>query len=447
MSRASSRMALGPEDVHLAVSSAAGSVPPDDRAWFVYRACFFLGAGILFPWNSYITAVDYFERVHPGKHVDRVFGVLYFLPNLLSLMLVLRFGFLVPPGVRVRLGFGLFLVCLLVPAFFSANLGVLCVGIALNGVADAVAQGSLFALVASMPTMYTQALMGGTSLSGLIVSILRILTKASFPSTESGAGMSAAVYFVVAALWVLACVYVYGQLEKSEVYRWHRANARSKAALEEEEDEYESERSLTGIGASNTNSSSIDSNLARSRRGMWRVEEGTRRTGTTFKDGLKILRQIKHHAFTVACVYAITLSIFPGVLAEDLRDDSMGDWFPLVLITAFNLADVIGKCVPGVFPSAATMFSPRTMAALAGSRVLFIPAFLSVSRGSRSQVGSGVVLTLALGVTNGWYSAVVMMTAPKVVGAKECEACGTIMVFFLLLGLTTGAFCGWLWLV
>ena len=60
--------------MHLAVSSAAGSVPPDDRAWFVYRACFFLGAGILFPWNSYITAVDYFERVHPGKHVDRVFG-------------------------------------------------------------------------------------------------------------------------------------------------------------------------------------------------------------------------------------------------------------------------------------------------------------------------------------------------------------------------------------
>ena len=230
-------MALGPDDVHLAVSSAAGSVPPDDRAWFVYRACFFLGAGILFPWNSYITAVDYFERVHPGRHVDRVFGVLYFLPNLLSLMLVLRFGFLVPPGVRVRLGFGLFLVCLLVPAFFSANLGVLCVGIALNGVADAVAQGSLFALVASMPTMYTQALMGGTSLSGLIVSILRILTKASFPSTESGAGKSAAVYFVVAALWVLACVYVYGQLEKSEVYRWHRANARSKAALEEEEDD------------------------------------------------------------------------------------------------------------------------------------------------------------------------------------------------------------------
>lgn len=51
----------------IAASAARGSFPPEDRRGFVYRACFFLGAGILFPWNSYITAVDYFERVHPGN--------------------------------------------------------------------------------------------------------------------------------------------------------------------------------------------------------------------------------------------------------------------------------------------------------------------------------------------------------------------------------------------
>ena len=135
-------MAARPEDVDIAASAARGSFPPEDRRGFVYRACFFLGAGILFPWNSYITAVDYFERVHPGKHVDRVFGVLYFLPNLLVLALVLRFGNLVPPGVRVRLGFCLFLLCLLVPAF-TTNLAILCAGIALNGAGDVVRAAAL----------------------------------------------------------------------------------------------------------------------------------------------------------------------------------------------------------------------------------------------------------------------------------------------------------------
>ena len=454
-------MAARPEDVDIAAAAARGSSPPEDRRGFVYRACFFLGAGILFPWNSYITAVDYFERVHPGKHVDRVFGVLYFLPNLLMLVLVLRFGNLVPPGARVRLGFCLFLLCLLVPAFTS-NLGILCAGIALNGMADALAQGSLFAQVASMPETYTQALMGGTSLSGLIVSVLRAVTKASFPSTDSGAAASASTYFVAAALWVLACLVLYGELERSEVFRWHVARAARASALREgtreggeNGDEYESELAPTNA-ASTSSSSLVGMNRTRtsrpSRRGMWRIEDSSG-PGTTLRDAVAIASRVKHHAFAVAITYVVTLSIFPGVLAEDLRDDSMGDWFPVALIAAFNLADVVGKCVPGVYPAAATAFSPRTMAAMAAARVLFVPAFMAVaglsSDGSSGGgvVSAGVVLTLALGLTNGWYSASVMMTAPKAVSAAECEACGTIMVFFLLSGLTIGAFCGWLWLV
>ena len=94
---------------------------------------------------------------------------------------------------------------------------------------------------------------------------------------------------------------------------------------------------------------------------------------------MAIASRVKHHAFAVAITYVVTLSIFPGVLAEDLRDDSMGDWFPVALIAAFNLADVVGKCVPGVYPAAATAFSPRTMAAMAAARVLFVPAFMATA--------------------------------------------------------------------
>jgi equilibrative nucleoside transporter 1/2/3 len=48
---------------------------PEDVGNRVYWICFVLGAGILFPWNAYITAVDYFEVLYPGRHIDRVLGV------------------------------------------------------------------------------------------------------------------------------------------------------------------------------------------------------------------------------------------------------------------------------------------------------------------------------------------------------------------------------------
>ena len=74
-----------------ALASSPSSEPRDERD-VAYWSCFALGAGLLFPWNAYISAVDYFASLYPREHVDRAFGVLYFLPNLASLCAVLRFG-------------------------------------------------------------------------------------------------------------------------------------------------------------------------------------------------------------------------------------------------------------------------------------------------------------------------------------------------------------------
>lgn len=146
-------------------SETAAAAPPQDVGDRAYWMCFYLGAGILFPWNAYITAVDYFEMLYPGRHIDRVFGVLYFIPNLSTLPLVLRFGHLVSARARVRFGYAMFLLCLIVPSIHAGGLGLLCIAVMLTGVADASAQGSLFGAIGPMPEKYTQALMGGTSFS------------------------------------------------------------------------------------------------------------------------------------------------------------------------------------------------------------------------------------------------------------------------------------------
>lgn len=411
---------------------------PSDPGDSAYWTCVALGAGILLPWNAFITAVDYFgsESMYPDAHVDRLFGVLYFIPNLCALPLVLRFGHVVSPRWRVRVGYFAFLVALVAQALV-VGLAPLCLCVALTGVADALAQGSLFGVVAPMPERYTQALMGGTSVAGLVVSLLRLVTKAAFPANDSGLRRSAAAYFIVAAAWVAACLALFGRLERSRVYEYHRARARGVG-----EDEYESElANLRGAEDARRDAAPRDESRLPSER-------------ATLADVRAILREIRPHAFSVACVYAVTLSIFPGVLAEDVASDALGDWYPVALIFVFNAADVAGKALPGRIPSAGEWLGsrPRVLAMMCGARVLFVPAFLATTRAAGVQALSSseapcVLLTAALGFTNGWYSSSAMMAAPKVVEKRLAESCGTVMVFFLLSGLATGAVCGWLWLL
>ena len=56
------------------------------------------------------------------------------------------------------------------------------------------------------------------------------------------------------------------------------------------------------------------------------------------------------------------------------------------------------------------------------------------------------VMTFCLGLTNGFLTTSAMSTGPTLFGPREAEVAGTMMVFFLLFGLSIGACAGWLWI-
>ena len=114
-------------------------------------------------------------------------------------------------------------------------------------------------------------------------------------------------------------------------------------------------------------------------------------------------------AASVCSVYTITLAIFPGFLAEDISSQQLGSWYPVLLITAFNIADVIGKTLP--VQAQFALQNSKWILNLCLARILFLPAFyLAASQGFGPSVMS--ILTLALGLTNGYLTAVSMMIAP-----------------------------------
>ena len=104
------------------------------------------------------------------------------------------------------------------------------VAVALTGAADAVAQGSLFGMAANLPGRYTSALCTGTAVSGVVVNICRMVTKAAFPQDAHGQMVSSYIYFGIAITVCFACVYIFtAVLPRLPVMLWHTLRRRAEA--------------------------------------------------------------------------------------------------------------------------------------------------------------------------------------------------------------------------
>ncbi|PNX89993.1 equilibrative nucleotide transporter 1-like protein, partial [Trifolium pratense] len=52
---------------------------------------------------------------------------------------------------------------------------------------------------------------------------------------------------------------------------------------------------------------------------------------------------IKWYGFGMVIIYVVTLAIFPGYITEDVHSELLKDWYPILLITCFNVFDLVGK--------------------------------------------------------------------------------------------------------
>ncbi|KAL4434383.1 hypothetical protein ABPG75_000824 [Micractinium tetrahymenae] len=490
-----------------------------------YLCFLLLGCGTLFPWNALITAANYWEARYPGKHTDRLLTVAYLPINLVVIAAMVHWHARMRPVLRIVTGLvGFTLAIAAVPLLdlapaSSGTLAVLLLLVAACGLCDGLAQGALFGEAARLPPRFTQALIAGTAVSGVVVSVLRVVTKATLPDTEQGLRQSANLYFAIAALVCAACTVVYsyvlprlpavqqykhaaleaalhgdddlglerhegqgpGSLASSAAaspWKQHRQQqqqpARSSIDVElsyedhvhgwgqqdgEQQQQLDSRpatlaeesagQALLGGGAQHT--------MSNSRPGEWlhdhwqagqQQQQQYARAGQAAQAGAltagAVFRMLWRLATANALIYTITLSIFPGVLAEDVHSAELGSWYPVALLTAFNFADWAGKSLPGV--PALRVSNERIILGATLLRVLFIPAFYFAAVGGAMPAIIGT-LALLLGASNGFLSSCAMMRAPSLVPPAAGELAGNMMVLFLILGLCIGAACGFLWLL
>jgi len=475
-------------------------MPPKDKYHAAYWCYLIMGMGLLLPWNAFITAVDYFTALYPGKHVDRVIPVAYNVPNLLAMCATLPFSQTFGARLRIIVGFSGFLFCTVaIPVIDTLMLGGSGTGTtatyaitislaALLGASDGVAQGSLFGAAGCLPARYTQAVCAGTSYSGLVVSLLRIATKAALPMTAPGLRSSAFLYFGIASATVALCIAIDGAvIPRLPVVKHFKGGGSALAANPARESGKKGDEPTPDLTADSgptlpLGDAEIEMTVLENVEGVFGHAPAPYRTAApawpacsglwlmlrvtvwlcaaadvdgdvlllnpsrstkprlNVKDYLDVVRHMKYEAISLVVVYWVTLSIFPGFLAEDVHSESMGDWYPILLITAYNVGDAVGKGGPLVLPSVA----PRAVLLLSLLRFLFIPAFiLSAAYAAPAWVIG--LLTLLLGATNGHLTACAMMSAPRNLDRVKAELSGILSALFLVLGITIGAFSGYAW--
>ncbi|KAI9014393.1 equilibrative nucleoside transporter [Phycomyces nitens] len=305
----------------------------------------------------------------------------------------------------------------------------------ITGVSTSFFQISVFAEASRFPSEYMQAVMSGQGVAGVAVAVSSILSalagSTNSPPDEAAIARSAFLYFMTALIITVAALIGRFVVVRQRFYLRH-------------------------ITFETVPASASDDRLED-------VESSSQMFATESLSVSRVFCKSAGLIFAVGYVFFITLALFPSITAliksvhqieVPLRsltrrnrffDDDIFVAFHFLL---FNVGDWVGRTMPiiRVFQT----FDTRALTLMSLARTVFVPAFLIcnvVVPGERKLsvlVNSDVAyftLVWLFAITNGWIGSLTMMAAPQqpfLKSAAEKSLIGSLMSFFLVLGLAIG---------
>lgn len=285
--------------------------------------------------------------------------------------------------------------------------------------ATALCQNGVFAYVAGYGREeYTQAIMAGQGVAGVLPCIAQIISVLSVPPKETQEGApqesskSAFIYFltatVISALTLVAFVYVLSKPKRRE---------HARPVLDDDEE------ATAAHAAASHKSIPL----------------------------MRLLQKLYWLAGAVFITFAVTM-FYPVFTQKILsvRDPATSSrlFQPAVFIPLgflfWNVGDLVGRVIPGV-PGLTLTARPKLLFVLAVARLAFIPLYMLCNIGGRgAAVGSDFfylfIVQILFGISNGYIGSNCMMGFVDWVDAEEREAAGGFMSLCLVAGLTAGSF-------
>ncbi|MCJ1252921.1 hypothetical protein MMC24_000727 [Lignoscripta atroalba] len=415
--------------------------PKTRFSWLEYYIFLLLGISMLWAWNMFLAAAPYFQARFSSSdwiltHFQSAIISVSTVTNLGSMILLTKLQKKASYPKRIIASLILNLICFTLLAlsttFFrhvSADgyFAFLMIMVFAASLATGLCQNGVFAYVAGFGVgEYTQAIMTGQAVAGVLPCIAQIVSVLSVPARDSkeGAGQespkSAFAYFLtatgVSALALLAFLYLSRQHPDSSAAK---RIVQSPEAADQESPL--TERKVVGMR-------------------------------TLFKK-LQWLATAVFLCFAITMLFPVFTQEILSVRKRSLNSDTAPSssfsrlfqpacFIPLAFLL-WNAGDLTGRLLT-LISKLSLVHYPRTVFLLSLLRVVFIPLYLLCNiRGRGAIVNSDVfylfVVQFLFGLSNGYLGSTCMMGASKWVEVEEREAAGGFMGLMLVGGLTVGS--------
>ncbi|XP_075888409.1 equilibrative nucleoside transporter 4 [Nelusetta ayraudi] len=453
-----------PERGVLALSEPDLEEPiPDDRYHGIYFAMLLAGVGFLLPYNSFITDVDYLHDKFKGTSIVFDMSLTYILVALLAVILNNVLVERLSMHTRITVGYVLALGPLVFVSVFDVWLAkfttgqayvVNLVSVGVVAFGCTVQQSSFYGYMGMLPKRYTQGVMTGESTAGVIISLSRIFTKLLIKDERR----NTLIFFLVSITMEMLCFLLHLLVRRSRFVRYYTSHSQGKgpAKCHDPRDGgaggagYRVHHDVTAeevrFGNGGAEAPSTEEGLDDVAGGMYVRFDAPKAKIRKSWPGLRdmilhryvVSRVIWAYMLSIGVTYSITLCLFPG-LESEIRNDTLGEWLPILIMATFNMSDFVGK----ILAALPYEWSGGRLLFFSCLRVVFIPLFVMcvypASGPALAHPAWPCLLSLLMGVTNGYFGSVPMIQAAGKVPPEQRELAGNTMTVSYMTGLMVGS--------
>lgn len=448
-----------PERGVLALSEPDFEEPiPDDRYHGIYFAMLLAGVGFLIPYNSFLTDVDYLHHKFKGTSIVFDMSLTYILVALLAVILNNVLVERLSMHTRITVGYILALGPLVFVSVFDVWLekfttkqayviNLVSVGVVAFGCT--VQQSSFYGYMGMLPKRYTQGVMTGESTAGVIISLSRIFTKLLITDER----INTLLFFLWSISMEILCFSLHLLVRESQFVRYYTSHAQGKGKGHDPRDNgtgYRVHHDVTAeevrFGNGGTMASSTEEGTDDFGGGTYVRFDAPKAKIRKSWPGLRdmilhryvVSRVIWAYMLSIAVTYSITLCLFPG-LESEIRNETLGEWLPILIMATFNMSDFVGKILAAV----PYEWSGGRLLFFSCLRVVFIPLFVMcvypADAPTLSHPAWPCLFSLLMGVTNGYFGSVPMIQAAGKVPPEQRELAGNTMTVSYMTGLMVGS--------